>query len=336
MKILLTGAFGNVGASTLEYLVERDYEITCFDKSSTATRRTARKFKQKKNINIIWSDLRNKVAVEKAIQGQDIVLHIGAIIPPKANRNIRYTREVNYTGTKNIVNAIKKQAIQPRLLYTSSVAIYGDVRKNKSPLLREDAKPNPSPGDYYAYTKIDAENYILAAGIEYVIFRLSYIPNTEKISLTPLMFKMPLDTPIEFTHTKDTGLAIANAIETEEVWGKIFNLGGGKKCQFLYREYLDKMLPLMGVEILPDEAFSTDPFHCCYYDTTKLNELLDYQHHTFNDLLEEMVTNAKAQRILAKIFKPLVKPALLLLSPYYSEFKKEQAKTKKTKNTTNS
>ena len=79
-----------------------------------------------------------------------------------------------------------------------------------------------------------------------------------------------------------------------------------------------------------------DPFHCCYYDTKKLNELLNYQHHTFNDLLEEMVTNAKPQRILAKIFKPLVKPSLLLLSPYYKEFRKEQAKTKKTKTITNS
>lgn len=327
MKVLLTGAFGNVGASTLKYLLEREYEITCFDKSSFETRKTARKFKNA-DIRIIWSDLQNKKAVEKAVRNQDIVMHVAAVIPPKANRNLSYTRRVNFGGTKNVVDAIKLQKKPPKLLYTSSVAIYGDVRKHKSHLVKESVKPNPSPGDHYAQTKIDAENYILTAGIEYAIFRLSYIPNTEKISLTPLMFKMPLDTPIEFTHTKDTGLALANAISSEEIWGKIYNLGGGKKCQFYYREYLEKMLPLMGIEMLPDEAFSTDPFHCCFYDTKELNVLLKFQNHSFDDLLQEMVTNSKTQRKLAEIFKPFVRPALLALSPYYREYKRNQAKSK--------
>jgi len=330
MKILLTGSFGNVGASTLEILLERKYEVTCFDKKTLENKRVARKFR--KNVKkIIWGDIRNPEKVAKAVEGQDLVMHVAAVIPPKANRNFKYTTQVNFGGTVNIVDAIKNQSNPIKLIYTSSVAVYGDVRNRKSPVITEDYTINPSPGDHYALTKIDAENYIKKSGIKWSIFRLSYIPNSQKIKLTPLMFRMPLDTPIEFTHTKDTGLALVNAIEREEIWGKIFNLGGGKSCQFVYKEYLNQMLPLMGVEPLPAEAFSNEPFHCCYYDTTKLQRMLQYQRYTFDDLLQEMIRNARGKRNLAKMFKPFVKLALLMLSPYYLKNKRKN-KSEKNKN----
>ncbi|MHA1211953.1 MAG: NAD-dependent epimerase/dehydratase family protein [Candidatus Heimdallarchaeota archaeon] len=328
MKVLVTGAFGNVGASTLIALLEKDkYEITCFDKRTPKTLRKARRFKQK--VNIIWGDLRNPKKVENAVNGQDFVLHIGAIIPPKAERSEKRTYNINFGGTKNVVNAILKQSKKPKLVYTSSVAVYGDVRELGEHCIDINYPFNPSPDDFYAVTKIKSENYIRESGVEYVIFRLSYIPNAESISLTPLMFKMPLDTPIEFTHTLDTGLAIANTLETDQMFSDVYNLGGGKRCQIYYREFLENMLPFMGVDMLPDEAFSTDPFHCCFYDTTELEKLLKFQKHDMKDLYQEMVDNTKSARVFARIFKPIVKPFLLSLSPYYKKNKKQQRIEKK-------
>ncbi|MGC9779451.1 MAG: NAD(P)-dependent oxidoreductase [Candidatus Heimdallarchaeota archaeon] len=322
MKILVTGAFGNVGESTVKCLLNAEHEITCFDKRTFNTVRTARRFRKK--VQTIWGDIQNKKKVERAVEGQELVMHIAAVIPPKANRNQKYTEQVNYGGTINIVDAMLKQPQKPKIIYTSSVAIYGDVRDKETPFVTEDTPFNPSPGDFYAVTKINSEKYIMESGLEYSIFRLSYIPNSKKIQLTPLMFKMPLDTPIEFTHTKDCGLALANAIDKKEIWGEIFNLGGGENCRFYYKDYLSKMLPLMGVELLPDEAFSNEPFHCCFYDTKKLEKLLQFQKHNFDDLLNEMVRNARGKRRLAIAFKPLVKPALLMLSPYYKKNKKRK------------
>jgi nucleoside-diphosphate-sugar epimerase len=328
MKILVTGAFGNVGESTLEYLVQnKNYEITAFDLRNWANWRVSRRFRKK--ITILWGDLRNRQKIFRAVKGQDLVMHIGAVIPPKANRNKEYTQEVNFGGTKNIVDAITDQSNRPKLIYTSSVAIYGDVRNNDSPLISETDPPNVSPGDFYGEAKLKAEKYVRNADIDWVVFRLSYIPNSKKIKLTPLMFRMPLDTPIEITHTKDCGKALVNAIEREDIWGKIYNLGGGKECQIYYREFLDKMLPLMGVKRLPDEAFGNEPFHCCFYDTKALNEKLQFQKHTLEDLFQEMANNAKGKRMLAKIFRPFVRPLLLLLSPYYRKNKKRLKRKKR-------
>ncbi len=322
MKILVSGAFGNVGESTVDSLLNTDHEITCFDKRTFDTVKTARRFKKK--VSIIWGDIRNKKKVNHAVEGQDLVMHIAAVIPPKANKNHRYTEQVNFGGTVNIVNAMLNQPQKPKLIYTSSVAVYGDVRDKETPFVTEETPFNPSPGDFYAVTKINSEKYITKSGLEYSIFRLSYIPNSKRIKLTPLMFDMPLDTPIEFTHTKDCGVALANAVGKKGIWGKVFNLGGGEKCRFYYKDYINKMLPMMGVEILPEEAFGNELFHCCFYDTKELEKLLHFQMHDFDDLLNEMVRNARGKRILAKMFKPLVKPALLMLSPYYKKNKKKK------------
>ena len=179
MKILVSGAFGNVGESTVESLLNTDHEITCFDKRTFETAKTARQFKKK--VRIIWGDIRNKKKVGSAVEGQDLVMHIAAVIPPKANKNHKYTEQVNYGGTKNIVNAMLKQPQKPKLIYTSSVAVYGDVRDKETPFVTEDTPFNPIPGDFYAITKINSEEYITQSGLEYSIFRLSYIPNSKKI-----------------------------------------------------------------------------------------------------------------------------------------------------------
>jgi len=43
MNILLTGAFGNIGTSTLAELVERGHRVRCFDLKTKAGEKTAQR-----------------------------------------------------------------------------------------------------------------------------------------------------------------------------------------------------------------------------------------------------------------------------------------------------
>jgi len=52
------------------------------------------------------------------------------------------------------------------------------------------------------------------------------------IHVTREMFDVPLDNRMEYAHTRDVGLAMANAVSSEEVWGKILLIGGGARCQY--------------------------------------------------------------------------------------------------------
>jgi nucleoside-diphosphate-sugar epimerase len=315
MKILLTGAFGNVGLSTLNELIKNDHEIRVFEIQNRKNKKLAKKFKTK--IEIFWGDLRNMEDVKKAIQGQEIVVHLAAIIPPLADANPNLAESVNVGGTRNILEAIEHQLNKPKLIFTSSVAVYGDRRYN--PMIQVNDPLVPSKGDYYAITKITAERLIRESGVEFTIFRLTYITSIDKLNLDPLMFHMPLDTHIEICDTKDIGLALVNAIECDDVWGETFNIAGGQECRTTYREYLNDMMELFGLgrNFLPEEGFAKKDFHCGYMNTTKSQTLLNYQKHTLEDYYREVERKIGPKKHFMPAIKWMVRLNLLKRSESY-------------------
>jgi nucleoside-diphosphate-sugar epimerase len=319
MKVLLTGAFGNVGLSTLKELLNKDYDVRVFEVYNRKNKKIAKTFKNE--IDLIWGDLRNKEDVNSVVQNQDIVIHLAAIIPPLADANISLAESVNVGGTKNILEAIRVQTQKPKLLFTSSVAVYGDRRYN--PMIKVTDPLAPSKGDYYALTKISAEKLIRESGIDFAIFRLTYITSVEKLNMDPLMFHMPLDTSIEICDTKDIGLALVNAVGCDEVWGETFNLAGGKKCRITYREYLNDMMDLFGLgrNFLPDEGFADKDFHCGYMDTDKSQNLLNYQKHTLEDYYGEVKKKIGPKRHFMPVIKWMIRINLLKRSEPYRRHK---------------
>jgi len=322
MRVLLTGAFGNVGLSTLEELIKKGYKIRIFDIKTRKNLKISKKYEGK--VKIIWGDLRNQEEVGKAVEGQDGVIHVAATIPPLADRNPKFAETVNVRGTINIIKAMEKQPKKPKLIYTSSVAVYGDRRK--SPLIKPTDPPNPNPDDEYAKQKLKCENLIRQSKLEWAIFRLTYIVSPDKLQMDPLMFKMPLDTCIEICHTKDVGLALVNAVENDKIWGKIMHIAGGDKCKITYKEYINRMMEIFGLgkDFLPDEAFSKDKFHCGFMTTEESQKLLNYQKHTLDDYLNEVKKRVRFKRYFMRIFKPIIRIYLLRKSPYYKEFLKKQ------------
>ncbi|NHJ47732.1 MAG: NAD(P)-dependent oxidoreductase [Asgard group archaeon] len=344
MKILLTGAFGNVGSSTLKELVKRDHFIRCFDIPNKRNKKKARKFQRfKDKVEIYWGDLRNPDDVENAVSGMEIVIHLGAIIPPLANERPELAEPVNVGGTKNIISAIKKQSPQPKLVFSSSVAVFGDVRdKGCNHIIQIDDEFNPSPHDEYARMKIKCEKMIKDSDIEWAIFRFAAIPPVD-LKVDPIMFDVPLDTPIEFCHTHDTGLAMANTVGNQEIWGRIFNIAGGPACRVPYHEYVGRLLDSLGIGRLPEEAFGDEPFHCGYMDTTESQRILNYQQHTFDDLVNETKKRLGIARIFTIILRPTIRWLLLKKSSYYQAYMKSikqylkgQTKLPRTKSKTTS
>jgi len=319
MNVLLTGAFGNVGLSTLKELLKNDYNVRVFEVYNRRNRKLAKKFKNK--IDIVWGDLRNKDDVESAVKEEDVIIHLAAIIPPLADVNTSLAESVNVGGTKNLLNAIKNQAKKPKLIFTSSIAVYGDRRDN--PMIKTTDILAPSRGDYYALTKITAEKLIRDSGVDFAIFRLTYITSVNKLNMDPLMFHMPLDTSIEICDTKDVGLALANAVECDEVWGDTFNIAGGERCRITYRAYLNDMMQIFGLgrNYLPEEGFAEKDFHCGFCDTDKSENLLHYQRHTLKEYYKEVQSKVGAKRRFMPMFKWMIRLNLLKKSEFYRRFK---------------
>jgi nucleoside-diphosphate-sugar epimerase len=103
-------------------------------------------------------DISNKNDVEKWIKKNnfDLILHFAAIVPIKlVNENKTKAYNVNFVGTKNIIDSVLKFNQSLKWFFFSSTS---HVYKNKFGKISENHTTKPQ--NIYGQTKLKAENYI--------------------------------------------------------------------------------------------------------------------------------------------------------------------------------
>ncbi len=319
MNILLTGAFGNIGTSVIRNYIEknnRDLHLRCFDvKNETSIKRSE---KYDRYVEAVWGDLRNTDDVRNAVENVDAIIHLAFIIPPLSEKKPDLAREINIAGTKNLIGAAVKQNSKMRIIFASSVSVYGPADPDRKQPLK--ATDDVKASDNYTLHKIECEKMVRQSGQDWVITRFGVVPPLAiSGEFDPVLFEISLDTRVEFVHTMDVGLALVNAAVCEKCSCKVLLIGGGKSCQMYQKEFLTKFLEINGIGMLPDSAFSTKPYYTDWMDTEESQELLKYQTRTFDDYINEMKKIIGARRYFAKLLKPIIQRSLLEKSPYYQK-----------------
>lgn len=142
-KVLITGGAGFLGISIARKLVGDGYTVRLFDRVSLSAKDLIGK------VESMQGDIKSKDIVEKAVKGQDYVIHAAALLPPQKSKKLMF--EINVNGTENVLSASLKNKIK-RLVFISSTEVYG-VPKNCPQ--REEASLAPI-GDY-GYSKMAGE-----------------------------------------------------------------------------------------------------------------------------------------------------------------------------------
>ncbi len=314
MKVLLTGAFGNIGFSTLQELLLQGHTVCCFDLKNRQTEKRAQQVEGK--VQVIWGDLRSSEDVAAAVHNQDVVVHLGYVIPPYIEEDLEMAQQVNMDGTRYILEAAQRQSQPPKILFGSSLDVFGFTQDQPPP--RKVTDPVQVTDDYTKH-KLYCEARVRNSDLVWSIYRFADIPPFAPRRPHPIMYRIPLDTRFEMLHTYDAGLAIANGIVCDEIWGKVLLIGGGSTCQVLYRDYLGRMLDAMGVGMLPEQAFGHDPYCTDWLDTEESERLLHYQRHSFDEIIHDIVKyNAPPApiKMIMPLLRPLVQRWILRLSPY--------------------
>ena len=197
--------------------------------------------KNNKKISFIRfkGDIRNRKAVFDWFKKRNFntVLHLAAIVPIKeVNRNTIRARQVNYNGTKNIVDACVKKKIE-WFFFSSTSHVY------KSSQNKISEKFQKKPVSYYGHTKLWAEDYILKrfkfTKIKYCIGRIfsTTNKNQKKNYLVPdlkykirktkkKLFLKNLNHYRDFISMEDVSKIIF--ILMRKKFSGILNLGSGK------------------------------------------------------------------------------------------------------------
>lgn len=152
LRVLVTGAGGFIGSHLTEALVQAGHEVTAFVRYTSSGRcGWLEESPHKKNIRFILGDIVDPDSVAKAVQGQDVVFHLAALIAiPYSYEAPRSYVDVNITGTMNVLQAARSTGA--KVIHTSTSEVYGTAQfvpiTEKHPLVGQ------SP---YSATKIGAD-----------------------------------------------------------------------------------------------------------------------------------------------------------------------------------
>lgn len=183
MKIFVTGGSGFLGRHLVSALENAGYEeIVVFNRKSCEDLRS-------EHVKIVYGDLQDANAVEKAMSGCDVVFHVAAKAGVWGAYRDYY--RANVVGTQHVINACQKNAVR-FLVYTSSPSVVF----NGQPLVNVNEKMgygNPSKMCAYAKTKMMAEKLVLQAngknGLQTVALRPHLIWGPGDNHLIPTILK---------------------------------------------------------------------------------------------------------------------------------------------------
>ncbi|UCD90438.1 MAG: NAD-dependent epimerase/dehydratase family protein [Desulfobacterales bacterium] len=156
-KILVTGGGGFLGGAIVRRLVARGDHVVSFSRGF---------YKDLKSLGVdqIQGNVGNKMAVEQACQGIDLVFHVAA--KPGVWGHYSDYHKTNVTGTQNIISGCIQHQVS-RLIYTSSPSVIFDGTDMEGV---DESVPYPHKHSaHYPETKAIAEKCVLKATSDHLM-----------------------------------------------------------------------------------------------------------------------------------------------------------------------
>jgi nucleoside-diphosphate-sugar epimerase len=275
-RILITGGAGSVGRTLTSALREKGYLVRVFDLPFV----DFSGLEGVDGIEVCKGDITDVETVRKAVEGIDIVHHVAALLPPASERSRERTLAVNVEGTRALVEAVQRQDGRARMIFTSTVATYGDTRADQPPIRVEQPQ---RPNSLYSESKVAAERIVLGAGIPYTVLRISAI--VIPALLDPPEWPFVADQRMEFISRADVIAALVASVEQEAATGKVFNIAGGPTWQMLGHQFIERTFPILGIPI-EDAIYPETAHYSDWYDTGESQAVLQYQNTPFPRYLE--------------------------------------------------
>lgn len=326
--VLVTGAFGLVGTSTVRHLAQLGRRVVATDLDTAANRKAAAALPA--GVSAEWADLTDAGQVGALVESvrPASIIHLAAIIPPLCYRQPDLARRVNVDATRNLVNAAAAQQSPPRFVLASSVAVYGPRNPHHITGVLTEQTP-VRPYDVYGTHKVQAEAIVRESDLDWAILRLGGVMAIDLLWETDpgmLYFEaaLPADGRIHTVDVRDVAHAFA-AATTADVTGATLLIAGDDSHQLLQGEVGSSIVAAMGMPGALPPGRNGDPddddgwFATDWMDTTTAQEVLGHQHYSWPQMLVEMSQSAGWKRYPLRLIGPLAREYLKRQSPYYRQ-----------------
>jgi UDP-glucose 4-epimerase len=250
MRILVTGGAGFIGSHLVDRLLGDRHQVVVYDSLATGLRENVSGAAQ-----FIKGDVSQANDLEcPFVGGLDAVFHIaGQVSLIRSYTDPVIDLRTNVQGTLNVLTKCVEHRV-PRLLYASSMTVYGD----DAPLPTPEDSPC-EPASYYGITKYAGERYVHATAarrdldfpFHITAFRMYNVYGPRQaldnpyqgvlgIFLGNLLRGEPItifgdgEQSRDFIYISDICDAWLGALQNPASYGKSINLGSGKRLSINY------------------------------------------------------------------------------------------------------
>jgi NAD dependent epimerase/dehydratase len=242
-KVLVTGAGGFVGSHLVEVLVKSGAKVKAFVHYNSRNDWGMLEDVEKnilREVEVIASDLRDADAVRKAVKGQEVVFHLGALIGiPYSYVNPRDVVDTNVGGTLNVLTAGRDFKVE-KIIHTSTSEVYGTAQ-----YVPMDENHPVNPQSPYAASKLSADllalsfhrSYDLPVGVirPFNIYgprqsARAVIPSITIQALVKKKVNLGSISPTrDLTFVTDSALGFIAFAECGKTVGEVVNLGSNRE-----------------------------------------------------------------------------------------------------------
>lgn len=320
--VLITGAFGLVGTETVRRFAADGWRVI-----ATAHHKTYDVLPPRVQTRRI--DLTEPTQVRSLVAevSPDVIVHLAAVIPPLIYRDAAFARKLNVGATASLVCAASDQPQPPRFLHASSTAIYGSRNPYRHPELVGMDTPL-RPCELYGGHKLEAEEIVRASTLDWVVLRLGGVfsvdPRAMPFSRDMMYFgsALPSDGRVHAVDTRDVAAAFATVAQRDVV-GEIFLIGGDESHLLRQDEIAPALVAAQGMAGAVPQGRPGDPnSDDCWYpnadwmDVSRAQRVLQFQHHSWPDMIAEMRTQAGWRRYPRRLIVPMVRQFIKRQSAY--------------------
>jgi UDP-glucose 4-epimerase len=288
-KVLVTGGAGFIGSNLVRALLERGDDVRVLDNFSTGNRSNLEGL----DIEVVEGELRSYERVHNAVNGTEIVYHLGALgSVPRSVQDPLTSSAVNIEGTLNVLLAARDAGVR-RVVFSSSSSVYGP--QETLPVAEGVALDPLSP---YGVAKLAAENYCVAFSrvyhrFEAVVVRYFNVFGPRQSAGSAYAAVIPLfltaiaeGRPItvngdgeqrrDFTYVDNVVDGTLRAADTLGVSGRVFNVAASAPASV--NELADTIGVILGKEVIRHDAPSrAGDIRNSWADVTAAREALGWE-----------------------------------------------------------
>jgi len=305
MKVLVTGGLGFIGSNFIRYLLQKysDVEVVNVDAMKYGYNpENLKDIENDERYTLVRGDISDYGLMSKLIKDADIVINFAA--ESHVDRSIANPYsflQSNVIGVFTILEALRKNNPDAKLVHISTDEVYGDILNGS---FREEDRLKPSSP--YSASKAAADMFVLAYVRTYGLYAMitrctnNYGPYQFPEKLIPktiIRASMNLKVPIygtgknvrDWIYVLDHCEAIDLVMQKGEK-GEIYNISSGEEKTNL--EVVTEILEIMGKDESLIEFVEDRPGHDLRYslDSSKIREELGWKpKHSFKEGIRETV-----------------------------------------------